>query len=181
MDIRESKEADRAEISNIHIQAFGKEQGPEIGLLVNDLFNDKTALPILSLVAVENVEIVGHILFSKVTIIGTKENVPAHILAPLAVLPQAQNKKTGLKLINEGLKRLQKAGTKTVFVLGHPGYYPRCGFTPAGVHGYDAPYAIPEEHADAWMVKSLFPGIIGTEKGKVQCADALNKPEYWHE
>jgi len=68
-----------------------------------------------------------------------------------------------------------------VFVLGHPEYYPRTGFTPAGVLGYEAPYHIPEEHADAWMVKALCPGVIGRIKGAVKCSDILNQPEHWGE
>lgn len=181
MNIRKSINADITEIINVHVQAFGKEKGPEIGQLVNDLFDDKTAVPVLSLVAVENGIIVGHILYTKVKIIGATEGLHAQILAPLAVLPEAQSKGVGVQLVNEGLNDLKKSGVKLVFVLGHPGYYPRCGFTPAGNHGYVAPYFIPEEHSGAWMVQELVPGIIGTEKGRIQCSDVLNKPEHWRE
>ena len=181
MDIRKSYETDKIEIISVHVQAFGKEKGPEIGQLVNDLFSDKTASPLLSLVAIENEEIVGHILYTKVTISGATENLPAQILAPLAVLPKFQNKGVGAQLINIGLHELKKNGVKLVFVLGHPGYYPRCGFNPAGIHGFDAPYHIPEEHSGAWMVQELSPGQIGAEKGKIQCSDVLNQPEHWRE
>jgi len=68
-----------------------------------------------------------------------------------------------------------------VFVLGHPAYYPRYGFKPAGHLGFEAPFSIPNEHADAWMVQALRPGIIDSFIGKVICADALNKPEHWRE
>ena len=63
MKIRASIVSDRLEISRIHIEAFGEEKGPEIVGLVNDLFNDRTAEPLISLVAVENEKIIGHILF----------------------------------------------------------------------------------------------------------------------
>lgn len=181
MDIRKTVKTEKSEIINVHIQAFGEEKGPEIGELVRELLEDQTALPRLSLAAVEHDAIVGHILFTKVTIVGATRDVSAQILAPLAVLPEAQNKGVGVLLIEEGLNELRKSGVKLVFVLGHPGYYPRCGFTPAGVHGFEAPYVIPEEHSGAWMVQELFPGVIGTEKGKVQCSDVLNKPEHWRE
>jgi putative acetyltransferase len=68
-----------------------------------------------------------------------------------------------------------------VFVLGHPDYYPRHGFEPAGPQGLDAPYPIPAAHEDAWMVLALRPGVIGKLRGRVVCADALDKPEYWRE
>ena len=57
MEIRASIESDMPEISSIHIKAFGKEKGPEIVSLVNDLFDDKTAMPLLSLVAVDDEKI----------------------------------------------------------------------------------------------------------------------------
>jgi putative acetyltransferase len=181
LKIRKSIESNRSEIGNIHIQAFGKTKGPEIAELVHALFDDKTAMPILSLVAVENEQLVGHILFTGVTINPTTVPVSAQILAPLAILPDYQNQGVGAQLIQEGLRQLKKMGVTLVFVLGHPDYYPRSGFIPAGVLGYEAPYHIPEEHADAWMVKELCPGVIGRVKGKIACSDALDQPEHWRE
>jgi putative acetyltransferase len=83
--------------------------------------------------------------------------------------------------IEKGLRHLTKTGVDLVFVLGHPEYYPRYGFKPAGHLGFEAPYPIPDEHADAWMVQALRPGVIGSVSGKVRCADELNMPEHWRE
>ncbi|MES9857655.1 MAG: hypothetical protein ABW166_13785 [Sedimenticola sp.] len=77
--------------------------------------------------------------------------------------------------------QLKDSGVELVFVLGHPDYYLRSGFNPAGVLGYEAPYHIPEEHAGAWMVQELCSGIIGKVKGKVQCSDVLSQPQHWRE
>ncbi|MES9900398.1 MAG: N-acetyltransferase [Sedimenticola sp.] len=181
MQIRKAIESDRKEILNVHNQAFGKEKGPEIAKLVDDLLNDKTAMPILSLVALANERIIGHILYTKVIIAQTELAISAHILAPLAILPEEQKKGIGEKLINEGIRQLKELGTELVFVLGHPSYYPRCGFLPAGEKGFEAPYPIPEEHADAWMVQSLNGNALETENGKVQCSNVLNEPQYWRE
>ena len=76
---------------------------------------------------------------------------------------------------------MKESGVQLVFVLGHPDYYPRSGFKPAGVLGYEAPYPIPAENADAWMVQELFSGIIGRVRGTVKCSDAMNQPEHWRE
>ena len=179
MKIRKSTELDKSIIKQVHIQAFGEEKGPEIAKLVNDLFNDKTALPLLSLVAVENNKIIGHVLYTKATIAQTTEPVSAQLLAPLAVLPDVQNMGVGAKLIKEGLNELKGSEVELVFVLGHPDYYPRSGFVPAGVLGFEAPYHIPEEHAGAWMVQELRSGVIGRVKGKVQCSEVLNQPQHW--
>ena len=179
--IRKSIESDKLEIENIHTKAFGEKKGPEIAELVKGLFNDKTAMPLFSLVAIEGEKIVGHILYTKVKIIQTMAPVSAQILAPLAILPDFQNKGIGAQLIREGLNLLKDSGVELVFVLGHPGYYPRAGFIPAGALGFDAPYYIPEEHAGAWMVQELCSGIMGRIKGAVQCSDVLNQPEHWRE
>jgi putative acetyltransferase len=181
LEIRRSTESDKADILNIHTKAFGEKKGPEIADLVSGLLNDKTALPLLSLIAVENTKIIGHILYTKANVTQTDEPVTAQILAPLAILPDAQSKGVGGQLIEEGLKQLKGSGVELVFVLGHPDYYPRSGFIPAGALGYEAPYHIPEEHAGAWMVQELCSGVIGRIKGKVQCSDVLNQPQHWRE
>lgn len=181
MLIRQSTETDRRDIEKIHTRAFGDEKGPEIAALVNGLFDDTTAAPLLSLVAVENDQLVGHILFTKAVLKGANTPVSIRLLAPLAVLPEAQAQGVGRKLIKEGLNQLRDTGVDLVFVLGHPDYYPRCGFTTAGMLGFEAPYPIPDEHAGAWMVQALKDGVIGRVKGKVQCSEVLDQPQHWRE
>lgn len=180
MIIKKAVVTNESEILAVQEKAFGEKKGYEIRQLVADLLEDRTAVPRFSFVAVADGVIVGHILFSKVILAGDK-GLSAQILAPLAVLPDYQNKGVGSKLVQTGIEELRKTGVKLVFVLGHPGFYPRFGFTPAGKLGYEAPYVIPEEHSGAWMVQGLCPGVIGGKRGKVQCSDALNKPEHWRE
>jgi len=103
------------------------------------------------------------------------------ILAPLAVVPDSQGQGIGGKLIEYGLKVLSDLGVDLVFVLGHPEYYLRHGFEPAGKLGFAAPYRIAEKNADAWMVQALNPEAIPAFSGKVVCAKKLDKPEYWRE
>jgi putative acetyltransferase len=181
MEIRVPKESERNEILNIHRIAFGEEKGSVIAKLVDDLFDDETAMPILSLVAVDNGKLIGHILYTKAIITQAEMPIEAQILAPLAMHPDEQKKGIGEKLINEGLSQLKASGTELVFVLGHPRYYPRCGFIPAGKLGFEAPYPIPEEHADAWMVQELNGDVIGKATGKVKCSKVLNEPQHWRE
>jgi predicted N-acetyltransferase YhbS len=179
LKIRVANHSDRKAILNTHKAAFGHEKGFEIAKLVDDLLEDTTARPSLSLVAVQSGAIIGHILFTKVKI--TESDVTAKILAPLAVLPENQKDGVGQKLISEGLRNLKGSGVELVFVLGHPTYYPRCGFSPAGRQGLEAPYPIPEEHAEAWMVVELNGNHLGKIKGTVQCCKALSEPQHWRE
>jgi len=168
--IRESCESDGAAISDLAIAAFGESEGPVISALIEDLAADSTARPMLSLVATIDNSVVGHILFTNAVIRQSSGSVSA-----------AQNQGIGGRLILEGIVRLKAAVVDLVFVLGYPAFYTRYGFTPAGVLGYQAPYPIPKEHADAWIVQVLRSEVAGTVEARVQCANALDKQEYWQE
>lgn len=181
MEIRESTPSDHTEIFAVHTAAFGAEKGPEIAELVRGLMQDDTALPRLSLVALEGDRILGHILYTRAVVPDPPADVAVQLLAPLAVLPEAQGQGVGGRLIRAGLERLKAAGVELVFVLGHPDYYPRYGFAPAGAQGFDAPYPIPEKNAGAWMVRALADGVIGRVRGKLQCSEVLDQPRHWRE
>ena len=178
MQIRITRDPDLSNILKIHTLAF---DGDDIATLVKELLDDPTAKPTLSLIAIDNEQPVGHILFSKVHLDDPEIANEMAILAPLAVVPEAQGRGVGGKLIEEGLRQLSESNVDLVFVLGHPSYYPRHGFEPAGRLGLDAPYPILEKDADAWMVQALRPGVIGSVRGTVKCAKALDKREHWRE
>lgn len=179
LEIHQSKRSDLEYVLEVERQAF---QSEEESQLVYDLLLDKSAVPLISLLAFVKDEAVGHILFTRSTISGQEESVLSYILAPLAVKPQFQSKGVGGALIHEGIHLLTQLNTQLVFVLGHKEYYPKFGFLPdAESLGFPAPYPIPKEDADAWMVKPLTEHSLDNYKGKVNCADAMNKPEYWRE
>jgi putative acetyltransferase len=176
--IREAVETDLNDVLQIERLAFGYEKEAD---LVRELLHDPSAKPVLSLLAFQKDRAVGHILFTKAQLSGSQDSASIVILAPLATVPDAQKQGIGGKLIEQGLELLSTSGVDLVFVLGHPEYYPRYGFKPAGNLGFEAPYPIPDVHANAWMVQALRSGVIGSVSGKVICADALNKPEHWRE
>ncbi len=183
MQIREASEADFNDVMAVERAAFG---GDEIANLVKELLDDASAEPRLSLLAFDGDRAVGHVLFTAARLTGMGGTAQISLLAPLAVVPDAQKQGVGGKLIERGLQLLRKARVELVFVLGHPGYYPRHGFQPAGRLGFEAPYPIPEKDADAWMVQALRPNVIGpgvidAVSGTVICADALDRPEHWRE
>lgn len=181
LQIREATDSDADKIVEVLSAAFDGALGDELVELVSELLIDPGAQPSLSLVATLDHRIVGHILFTKVRVIGAKTPVVATILAPLSVHPSHQRRGIGGQLIEAGIGQLELAGVDLVFVLGHPAYYPRHGFSPAGSRGFDAPYPIPAENAAAWMVRELRPGAMSGVTGRVQCAHALNDPRHWRE
>ena len=178
MYTREAKDLDLNDVLSIEHLAFGHDKEAD---LVRVLLSDTSAKPFLSLLAFKDNKAVGHILFTAARLTKTQNTTSIAILAPLAIVPDAQKQGIGSMLIERGLQLLSKLGVDLVFVLGHPEYYSRYGFKPAGHLGFEAPYPIPDEHADAWMVQALRPRVIGYVSGNVICADALNKPEYWRE
>ncbi len=175
MKIRESVENDKKSIRKVHLNAFDQSEGETVSQLAIDLLEDKTALPILSLVAEQDDEIIGNVIFSSVNIEGA-EGVSAFILAPLAVTRVAQRKGIGTLLINKGLETLKKRGAEIVLVYGDPDYYMRTGFK-AG-HNLKPPHKLkyPEE---AWMAQELVETILTNTQGTVRCALSLDSPEYW--
>lgn len=179
--VRNALKSDKQAILDVVIAAFDEAQGQEIADLITDLWEDPSAQPLLSLVATTDDDIVGHILFTKAQIKHSQRMVSSVILAPLSVHPEYQNQGIGSQLIREGLKQLKAKGVELVFVLGHPSYYPKYGFSEAGIKGFDAPYPIPPENSGAWMVQELHSGIIEFASGQVICAEALNDPKYWRE
>ncbi len=177
--IRETDINDFNDIMTVEEQAFGYNKE---AILTANLLNDETAKPYLSLLAIIDSRAVGHILFTRVYIEQMKPQPLIHILAPLAVIPECQKQGIGGLLIKEGLVRLKAMGSEMVFVLGHMEYYPRHGFIPdAKKMGFPAPYPIPEEFANAWMVQSLNSNGFVVKKGNVICSRELNKPEHWKE
>ncbi|MDH6354886.1 putative acetyltransferase [Dysgonomonas sp. PH5-45] len=179
IQIRETNISDLENIIDIETQAFGYNKEAK---LVAELLTDKTAEPIVSLLAIYNGEAVGHILFTRAYFYDQEEQPIMHILAPLAVKPEYQRQGVGGMLIQAGIKKLQEKGSSLVFVLGHKDYYPKYGFIPdAAQLGYPAPYPIPKEYSDYWMVQAISPKSFGIGKGKIRCSDVLNKPEHWRD
>ncbi len=177
--IRETNSNDFNDIMEVEEQAFGSVKEAK---LTAALLEDPSAEPIVSLLAFQGDEAIGHILFTRAYIDELAKQPMIHILAPLAVKPECQKQGIGGKLIKAGLEILKERGTELVFVIGHMDYYPKHGFTPdAKSLGFTTPYPIPEEVKDAWMVLSLMPNGFEKFKGKVHCADELNREEHWRE
>ncbi|MBN1761926.1 MAG: N-acetyltransferase [Methanomicrobia archaeon] len=129
-------------------------------------------IPALSLVALDDTDqTVGHILFSPITIESSERSVEALALAPMAVLPEYQNRGIGSLLIQHGLAACKKLGYTIVVVVGHPEYYPRFGFKPARDYGLEVPFEVPDE---AFMVCELVPGALKNVQGVVKYSPAFD-------
>ena len=165
--IRDENEEDYADVHRVIEMAFGQ---PDEARLVAKL--REVAHPNISLVAVADKRVVGHIFFSPVTIESDRNVFTAMGLAPLAVLPEYQNRGVGSLLVWEGLKECLMIGHNIIVVLGHPGYYPRFGFTTAKLKGIACEYDVEDDH---FMVAELEPGALKGRQGLVKYHPAFNE------
>ena len=144
MQIRRETPADYDAVFHVIKAAFASAEqsdGAEQEL-VAALRSSPSFVPSLSLVAVEDEQVVGHVLFTEAKV-GTHTVLA---LAPLSVLPSHQRKGIGLALIREGHRIAKELGYDCSVVLGHPDYYPKAGYRPAGVFGIRPPFDVPDEN-----------------------------------
>ncbi|HYG61865.1 MAG TPA: N-acetyltransferase [Thermoanaerobaculia bacterium] len=171
MEIRPEQPEDVPAVHQVNSAAFGREE--EARLV--DLLWEAGAV-VASLVAVDKVgdagEVVGHILFSPVTLDGCDRSIAG--LAPMAVLPGRQRDGIGSALVERGLAACRDAGIEAVVVLGHPEYYPRFGFVPASRFGLGCEYPVPDE---VFMALELTPGALAGCRGTVRYRPEFSQVE----
>jgi putative acetyltransferase len=161
IEIRVERPGDVTAIRDINERAFGSSAEAR---LVDQLRAANKA--VISLVAQHGNQVVGHILFSPVTVTTAPESFRGVGLAPMSVLPDFQNQGIGSRLIRAGLSACQTAGYDVVVVLGHVGYYPRFGFAKAMDYGLENEY----DASDAFMVLELRQGTLERIRGLVKFA-----------
>lgn len=155
--IRPETGADHESIRQVNRLAFGQEGEAR---LVDAL--REGGFVRLSLVAEENGQFIGHILFSDLSIVAGELAIPALALAPMAVLPGRQHQGIGSALVRHGLKTCGENGQRIVIVLGHPRFYQRFGFSAERARRLESPYS-----GEAFMAVELVPGALDGVSGNV--------------
>lgn len=164
--IRAQQCDDSAVVHAINVAAFGQ---PAEADLVNALRTE--ASPHVSLVAADGENIVGHIMFSPVTLPGSPDLKIAG-LAPMSVMPAHQRSGIGSLLVHAGLEQCRQLGFWVVVVLGHPGYYPKFGFLPSVQFAIDSEYDVP---AELFMALELEPNALDGHTGTVKYHSAFGQ------
>lgn len=166
IEIREETAGDQASVRQLNTTAFG--QAAEANIV------DKLRASCdnyVSFVAVEQGAVVGHILFTPVTL--GDGNLVGMGLAPMAVLPAHQRKGIGSLLVRHGLEHVRRSGCPFVVVLGHPGYYPRFGFEKASRHNLKSQWdGVPDE---AFMAVVFDRDALPREGGVVRYRDEFDE------
>lgn len=170
--IRRETPADIEAIHRIEAAAFESEAH---AALVNRL-RDEGAL-LLSHVAEQDGEIVGHAAYSLLTIAdGDRvERLPA--LGPIAVDPPFQGRGIGSALARAGLGAMRDMGYGLLFLVGSPRYYPRFGFQPAQPLGFSSDYVEPGGPHAHFMVAVLDERAPGSVRGHTRFHPAFAEAE----
>ena len=141
-EIVESTARDVASIVSIYPLAFPDE---DLVPLVRELLDGRD--DVLSLVAIVDSKVVGHVAFTNCR--TEHECTDVSLLAPLAVSPDRHKQGIGSALVRAGFDELERAGVNRVFVLGDPAYYGRFGFE--ADNDVEPPYPLPPEWQGAWQ------------------------------
>lgn len=164
MIIRSETMEDIQGIFEINQMAFGQKDEAD---LVNRIRGSSQYVDGLSLVAEMDDRIVGHILFSKISIDTHSGVFECLGLAPLAVLPEYQTKGIGSELVQAGLTKCVEMGYGLLIVLGHPKFYPKFGFFPASQLGICADFGVPIPD-EAFMACECIQGTWKFKSGVVR-------------
>ncbi len=157
--IRSETTADLEAIRHVNRLAFG--QDTEARLV--DALRDGSYVR-ASLVAEKDAQVVGHILFSDLPIVTEAGTVPALALAPMAVLPECQNRGIGSTLVRRGLEVCEDQGHRIVVVVGHPHFYQRFGFSSKLAAHLESAYS----GRESFMAVELVPGTLDDVTGRVK-------------
>jgi putative acetyltransferase len=126
LTIRNETSADIPAIFDLTARAFETlEISSHTEQYIVDALRDAGVLSV-SLVAVLENRLVGHIAFSPITL--SDGTTGWYGLGPVSVLPEFQRAGIGGALIRAGLDRLKALGAAGCCLVGHPDYYPRFGF-----------------------------------------------------
>jgi len=159
--IRQEVKEDHKRVYEITKMAFDQENESK---LIEKIRSGPNFIPELSLVAEKDNEIVGHILFSKIKIVGESE-YETLMLAPIAVIPELQKQGIGGKLIKNGIEKAIELGFDSIIVVGHKDYYPKFGFQKASKWGIKCPFEVPD---GAFMAIELTENALENKAGVVQ-------------
>ena len=161
--VRDEAPADVDAVRDVVTRAF---EQPAESQLVDAL--RKAGKATISLVAEREGRIVGHVMFSPVTIADAPHTPFASGLAPLAVLPEHQKHGIGSALVRAGLARCRAAGHAFVVVLGSPAYYGRFGFVDAERYRLHSEYHVPP---GVFQVLEIAPHALAGMSGLVRYAE----------
>lgn len=166
INIREERPEDHSSVFELIEKAFRNEKysDHQEHFLVERLRKSEAFVPKLSLVAVVENSIVGHILLTEIDIKTADHKIKSLALAPVSVLPEFQGQGIGGKIIQTAHQIARDLGYQSIILLGHEKYYPKFGYRPADEFGISLPFDVPKENC---MAIELQPDALKNIQGAV--------------
>lgn len=160
MLVRPETDDDRPHILDVVEAAFGKRAE---AVLVERLWASPCYRPGLSLVGVDDGDVVGHVMVTTAWLQDGDWRQDIASLSPLAVRPDRQRCGVGTALLHAVLAVCDERGEPFVVLQGNPRYYERVGFEPATPLGVtmDLPDWAPTEAAQLRPLSAYDPSIRG--------------------
>jgi putative acetyltransferase len=166
------------EIKQLFTKTFSDSEGQSEGLLIGnlayELMTSTAGHDFYCFVATENEQIIGSIIFSKLSF---ESEINAFLLSPVAISTSYQGKGIGQKLINFGLNSLKENGVELAFTYGDPSFYSKVGFSLITEKIVKAPLKL--TYPEGWLGQSLVSDEIEPITGNSYCVEAFNKPDIW--
>ena len=162
VEVRVEATSDWSAVRTLQVAAFG-DHGPVVANLVDDLRGLVARGEGLSLVAEDQDEIVGHLMFTQSLLDAPKQLLPVQVLSPVGVAPAFQRQGVGTAMIRRGVELLVERGVPLVFLEGDPAYYSRFGFKPAADQGFRKPsLRIPDAGFQVLLLPAYEAWMTGT-------------------
>lgn len=168
MKIRLENEKDYFEVENLTRDAFWNVYRPGCNehLVIHKLRQADSFIKDLDYVFIENNQIVGSIVYSKM-FIGSERKMSNEVIAfgPISVHPDFQRKGIGKKMIEYTLNKAKELGYKAVLITGNNNYYNPLGFKSATIYNIYLPNMSEEDEAEYFMVRELEEGYLNNISG----------------
>ena len=178
MEFRQHTQNDSSAIEFLFASVFAKSEGEAegklIGNLAKELITETDEDDLYGFVAVDNCQIIGSIVFSRLIF---QNNIEAFILSPVAVHSDYQGKGIGQELINHGLNILKDKGVNIVLTYGDPKFYRKVGFHHISHESIRAPFKLSQP--EGWLGQSLIGDSVEAISGSCTCVKALSNSVYW--
>ncbi len=164
ISIRKEEPVDYNTVHNVIKDAFSEVEisDHKEHLLVERLRKSNHFIPELSLIALNENQVIGHILLTKIKVINDEKAFDSLALAPVSILPEFQGKGIGGMLIEQSHQKARELGYKSIIILGHENYYPRFGYVRADTFGIELPFDAPKDNCMAIeLVKNGLNNVTG--------------------
>jgi putative acetyltransferase len=162
LELRPERADDAGALRELHLAAFAPSTVE--AAILDGLRADGDLIVPLSLVALRDGELVGHVAISRAWVDpdASPDAVEALALGPIGVAPPLQRAGVGAALMRGCLAAAAETGWPLIALLGHAEYYPRFGFESADGLGLRCPYPVPSEHWMAYRLRAYDPALRGT-------------------